>query len=66
MKKQFNVISPDGFPMYHSKTFDTREDAMTAFNEWKKNFENQGYYSSSQYGRISLDKLFDYCELIEI
>jgi hypothetical protein len=52
--------------MYHSKTFDTKEDAMNAFNEWKKNFENQGYYSSSQYGRISLDKLFDYCELIEI
>jgi hypothetical protein len=39
---------------------------MEAFDKWKKNYERQGYYSSSKYGRIDLLDLEDYCQFINI
>ena len=64
-KKQFDVLSPDGFPIHFSNTYPTKEEAMNAFFEWKKQYERQGYYSSNK-GRIPLDELEIHCEIIEI
>ena len=64
-KTKFDVLSPDGFSIHHSDTYDTREDAMMAFFEWKKRYEQQGYYSSNR-GRIPLDELEQHCQIIEV
>ena len=62
----FDVISPDGFSIRFDRTYKTIEEAKHDFDEWKKAFEPQGYYSSTQYGRIPLNELEHYCKIIEI
>jgi hypothetical protein len=42
--------------------YTSRKKAIEAFNKWKENYKQQGYYSSVKYGRIHLDDLIDYCE----
>lgn len=64
-KKRFDVISPDGFSIHREDTYKTREDAIAAFEIWKQRFEVQGYYSSN-FKRIDLRNLFDYCQIIEL
>lgn len=64
-KKRYDILSPDGFGMYRDKTFATPEKAWESFEEWKKRYEQQGYYSSNR-GRIPLDELKDHCTLEEI
>jgi len=65
-KQKFDVISPDGFSIHFSDTYKTKEDAITAFCEWKKRYETQGYYSSTKFGKIPLDELENYCQIIKI
>ena len=62
-KQRFNILSPDGFSIHHSDTYVSPEKAWEAFDEWKKRYETQGYYSSVG-GRIPLDELKDHCKLI--
>ena len=63
-KKRFDVISPDGFAIDRVATYKNRDEAIAAFNIWKKRFEIQGYYSSN-HGRIALDDLADFCIIVE-
>ena len=63
---QFDVISPDGFAIDREETYPSVEVAENKFNEWKKRYEQQGYYSSAKYGRIPLDELDSYCTIVEI
>jgi len=65
MEKRYDIISPDGITIHPEKTF-TRNEVLPAFSEWKKRFEIQGFYSSSKFGRIPLEDLDDYCEVIEV
>jgi hypothetical protein len=65
MEKRYDIISPDGFPIHPEKTF-TQKEILPAFEEWKQNFIEQGYYSSVGFGRIDLYDLQDYCEVIEV
>jgi hypothetical protein len=65
-KQKFDVISPDGFSIHFSDTYKTKEDAITAFCEWKKRYETQGYYSSTKFGKIPLDELENYCQIVKI
>ena len=65
MAKKFDVISPDGFSIHFSDLYDTKEDAMIAFSDWKKRYEQQGYYSSNR-GRIPLNELEQHCKIIEV
>jgi hypothetical protein len=58
----YNYVSPDGFAIA-MEDFGTRQEADEYFERWKKGFERQGYYSSTQYGRLQLDLLNDFCEL---
>ena len=61
-----DVISPDGFSISRDQLYPTKKAALAAFEEWKKGYERQGYYSSVKYGRIPLDELQEYCQLKEI
>lgn len=58
----YNVDSPDGVPISYG-WFWTPEQAMAYYEEWKKGYEKQGYYSANS-GRIGLIDLDDWCELI--
>lgn len=62
---QWDVISPDGFSIDAVATYSSEEEAIAAFNAWKKRFEAQGYYSSNR-GRIALDELASHCKIIEL
>lgn len=65
-KVRYDVLSPDGFSIHISDTYSSKKKAIAAFEEWKKQFERQGYYSSTNYGRIPLEDLADYCQLVPI
>lgn len=65
-KKKFDVLSPDGFSIHFEDVYNTKEEALTAFHDWKKNYERQGYYSSTNYGRIPLNELENYCQIVEV
>ena len=61
--KKYQVLSPEGFTLERDVPFYTsRKKAIEAFNKWKENYKQQGYYSSVKYGRIHLSDLVEYCE----
>ena len=64
-KKRYDILSPDGISIHFSDTYKSIEEAKAAFENWKKRYEAQGYYSSNR-GRIDLDDLEYYCTLVEI
>jgi hypothetical protein len=66
MEGKYDVISPDGFTITYDEVYKTFEEAYNAFQEWKKNYERQGYYSSTKYGRIPLDRLESCCTIIKL
>jgi hypothetical protein len=60
----YQVLSPDGFTIEFDKAYyPSREKALEAFHDWKERFRKQGYYSSTEYGRIPLDELENYCSI---
>lgn len=63
-KTEYNVLSPDGFPIFRELTYPSKKKAFDAFNEWKERFVAQGYYSSTS-GRIELGELADNCTLVK-
>ena len=65
-KIRYDVISPDGFSIHPVDTYPSEKKAREAFDKWKKPYEIQGYYSSTNYGRIPLDELFNHCKIVEI
>lgn len=65
VETRYDVLSPDGFAIHPTKTYWSKKEAETAFEEWKKRYELQGYYSSSKHGRIPLEDLHEYCEIVE-
>jgi hypothetical protein len=66
-KKKVKVISPDGIPLeFGVSSYQDMEKAKEAFNNWKKRFIPQGYYSSCVYGNIPVDNLEHYCTFISI
>jgi hypothetical protein len=65
--KVYKVYSPDGFTIQFEPVYYTsEEECLTAFENWKKGFVRQGYYSSNK-GRIPLDELKEHCtfEIVE-
>jgi hypothetical protein len=55
-----DLITPDGFSISFDETWKTKTAAKEAYKKWVKRYETQGYYSSSQYGRIPLTDLWGY------
>ena len=65
-KMKYQILSPDGFSLERDVIgYTSRKKAIEAFNQWKRGYEAQGYYSSTKYGRIPLEDLEDYCQFIE-
>jgi hypothetical protein len=61
------VLSPDGFTIEFDKwSYPSKKKAKEAFNKWKIRYEMQGYYSSTNYGRIALEDLESYCQFKKI
>jgi AAA+ superfamily predicted ATPase len=65
-KKKYVVLSPDGFPIHHSDTYPSIKKAKEAFFVWSKNYERQGYYSSTRFGQIPVPELIQYVLVKEI
>lgn len=60
----YQVFSPDGFAFHPTDVFLSEKEAWDAFeNEYKKRFERQGYYSTSNRTRIPLDQLKKHCSV---
>jgi hypothetical protein len=59
---RFDILSPDGISIMREGYCNTQDEVETTFEQWKKNFEHQGYYSSN-YGRIDLLDLADECRV---
>ena len=65
IKNRWDVLSPDGFSISMSDTYDNPKKALEAFNEWLKRYEHQGYYSSVKYGKIPLNKVVNHIKIIQ-
>ncbi|MBN8702760.1 MAG: hypothetical protein J0M08_06830 [Bacteroidetes bacterium] len=64
-KSKYVIVSPDGFTIHPTETYNNPKQAKAAFNKWQAQYEKQGYYSSN-FGRINLKDLADYCQLKEV
>ena len=65
--KLFEVKSPDGYRTKLTYTlFTTEELAKREIDNFIKRYENQGYYSTSNRERISLDEAKERCRIIPI
>ena len=62
---RYQVLSPDGLIIENKLTYSSEKEALEAFDKWKERFVIQGYYSSTTYGRIELNELHQYCQLIK-
>lgn len=66
METRYYILTPEGFPIDEEIDHETPNQAWNEFEDWKKRFERQGYYSTVSRGeriRIPLNKLKDCCEL---
>jgi hypothetical protein len=61
--KLFDVKSPDGHSTSIDRLFTTEELAKREIDNFVKRYENQGYYSTSNRERISLDEAKERCEI---
>lgn len=60
--KKYQALSPDGITLeFGVSNYTSKKKMFEAFDNWKKRFTQQGYYSSATYGRIPLADLEDYC-----
>lgn len=64
-KKRWNILSPDGFAINPEKTYASKKEGLAEFEKWKERYRQQGYYSSTRYGRIGVDDLVRYCRWCE-
>ena len=63
---KYDVLSPDKISIHFFDTYKSIKEAKQALNLWIKRYEFQGYYSSTDYGRIPLNELGKYCAIIKI
>ena len=66
IKMKYDVLSPDGISIHFSDTYKSIKEAKQALTLWVKRYEMQGYYSSTDYGRIPLNELEKYCTIINL
>jgi hypothetical protein len=66
-RKKYQVFSPDGFRIqYGHITYPSLKKAKAALDEFVNGFEFQGYYSTKNRERISLDELRQRCKIVTI
>ena len=61
----YDVLSPDGIPIYRERTFESVDEAGEALDEWVERYRAQGYYASN-HGRIPVEQLALHCKLTTI
>lgn len=66
MATKYQILSPDNFPIERNKTYKSIKKAKKCFNNWLKNYETQGYYSSVTHGKICIEDIELYCTLVEL
>ena len=66
IRTRYQILSPDNFPIEREKVYTSIKQAKKCFNNWLKNYENQGYYSSVTHGRIDLVDIEYFCTLVEL
>ncbi len=65
--KKYQILSPDGFTIdFNVSYYKSIKQAKEALKIWLQRYKVQGYYSSTQYGKIDLSNLEEYCTLIEL
>lgn len=64
--EKWDLLSPDGISIQATGYFRSKEEAEAAFDNWKSHFAYQGYYLTSNWTKIPLDKLRKYCSLIRL
>jgi hypothetical protein len=62
----YQIFSPDGFSIDPCNEYKSIKAAKIAFHLWLKRYEIQGYYSSTNYGKIDLKSVKFYCQIIKI
>jgi hypothetical protein len=60
----YDVISPDGFPISHEGWYDTLEEAQIELENFVAKFVRQGHYSSVNHGRIAIEDIKFYCNIV--
>ena len=63
-EQKYRLLSPDGFDIEMDAVY-TKSELMPAFEKFKKRFEKQGYYSTSNRTKIDLRDLQDYMQVVE-
>ena len=63
-EQKYRLLSPDGFDIEMDAVY-TESELMPAFEKFKKRFEKQGYYSTSNRTKIDLRDLQDYMQVVE-
>lgn len=65
-RKKYIVLSPDGFTIeFHPHEYRSKKQCLTALDKFVERYSMQGYYSSVNYGRIAIDEIKHYCQIIE-
>lgn len=65
-KVQFTVLSPDGLPLW-PEPFDSYQAAEKFIPVWIEEYcRPQGYYASTNYGRIPLGILPNYFDIVPL
>jgi hypothetical protein len=64
-KKEYDLLSPDGFSIFPDRTYSSKTAVEKAYKEWVAKFKKQGYYSSNN-GRIDLEDLPFEMQFIEV
>ena len=62
----FQVLSPDRFAISMDSPYETMEEAISALQTFIQRFEFQGYYSTSNRERITLEEAKSRCSIIPI
>lgn len=63
--KEFNFLNPEGIEV-SLDNFKTEQEANNYLDKWIGYFEKKGFYLSPIFGKITLDKLKDYCEPVTV
>jgi hypothetical protein len=66
-RPKYKILSPDGFTIeFNILHYRSMKKADEAFNQFKERYKSQGYYSSTNFGRIPLDELENYCTFVTV
>ena len=64
-KLRYDVLSPDGFSIHPTDTYESKEEAQQKLVEWGERFNAQGYYSAND-GRIPVYMLQEHCQIVAV